>query len=614
MDLLDIARLLGGMAFGFVIPGFLVAKLLGCREDILPTFIVSPVILFHVILVIQTFGVPVTFTSVFAGLAAVSLPLAWLAFRERGRRCAAVSPFEPGIQLKELPWLIPVAVSAAILAVRTYTQPFGYAPGDQLFRWDFLAVKIFETGDFSFYPPVTAEDYRVYMYPDGLPPMVSFVYFWVYESFGSCAPSLILFPLMLQYCLLLLACRRMASLLSGGADAGLFGMLVLSSSTLFFCAVASGQESGLLALSLSGIFRFVMECGDGRDPGPPMLAGFAAALGALSREYGPALIFCGLAAAIWKGLSMRQILIYMATSLAFSSAWYVRTWALAGNPLYSHDILGLFHVNPVHVGILKAYAESLSLRTDTAVKLGQIAVSLLCTAPLSVIVGGAAAIIHFRRHGYMLAGCLVIALLCMYSIGYTPGGIFHSMRVLAPALPPLSALAGCLIAEFAAGRLRRTAACAALFSAASAACVQDLIVPFAVTKLPLKDWYYAGFSGRYDFSGEILGYNEILPEGSALITDNPVFNTVLSGTPGARIRPVVVWSPELGFMFDERLSGDEVRAELVRRNLRYICLRRDSLNYNYYGRFAFFRDLEIHCRKLAGNLYEVGGVEKDGTQ
>ncbi|HEX3876996.1 MAG TPA: hypothetical protein VHW24_08420, partial [Bryobacteraceae bacterium] len=122
--------------------------------------------------------------SVGAALLALSGGTALLA-RRVGARSAKETSTTPFRRLEQV-LLWSVALACTVVLARAAIAPLtGY---DTIFRWDFLARRILALGNFTFYPPLQLGDFRSYFYPDGIPPLVSFAYWWLYAATGKYLP------------------------------------------------------------------------------------------------------------------------------------------------------------------------------------------------------------------------------------------------------------------------------------------------------------------------------------------------------------------------------------------------------------------------------------------
>ncbi|GEM_PF-1229899 len=575
-----------GIITGFFLTGFLFTRLLGARHSILSDFMISSVILFQCIFWLAVIGIRISFPSVLSVLVAVSGVLLVLNYRIRDSKSSEfnVQVDFSGIS-KQLPFLVPLAAVSVLMLLRSVLQPFNYC--DAEFRWNHLALKILETGNISFYPPLTAEDFSSYFYVDGIPPLVSFSYYWLYASYGR--PEMILTGLLvtLQYCLLLWLAYRISEKLFSSAQAGVFAAIILATSTLAFFSVVMGQETGLTALSLAATIYYLTENDKGTVKSM-ILAGFATSLGALSREYGCTFLVCGILVCLWRKENAKLIGVYILTVMVLAAPWYIRTWILSGNPFYSISSLGgLFPVNEVRCGIFNAYEQYFGFSNHPMMKLNYLATSLLFTAPIQATIGIIASVLLFRKYGYLVVSAAIIFVLWIYSVGQTNGGFFYSVRVLSPAIIVLSILCGGAFSLWTMSKKKIAYFILGVIFLISF--IQDITVPMPIWRLNSGDITTAAFAPMNFVGNRIFAYVEPLPDNSKIISDSPFFHAALSSNPQRGIMLIPVWSPELSFLFKD---GDipSMLAELRKRNIRYIMHEGGSVNDNYLGKFTFFRD------------------------
>src|SRR5260370_27486398 len=122
--------------------------------------------------------------------------------------------------------------------------------GDMSFRWDFLAQRLLALGRFDFYPPLSAPDFRTYFFVDGIPPMVSFTYWWLYASAGRYMPSLISIFVAAQFACTLTFTYGTASVVFS-RRAGILAAAILAASPLYFRSGVLGPETVLTALAIA---------------------------------------------------------------------------------------------------------------------------------------------------------------------------------------------------------------------------------------------------------------------------------------------------------------------------------------------------------------------------
>src|ERR1035437_5172170 len=257
--------------------------------------------------------------------------------------------------------------------------------GDMLFRWDFLAQRLLALGRFDFYPPLTPADFRTYFFVDGIPPMVSFTHWWWYASAGRYLPPLICVFVAGQFACTLAFTYGAASAVFS-RRAGVLAAAMLAASPLYFRSVVLGQETGLTALGIAATLYFVVTARQANDVPAMVSAGLAAALCALSREYGWIALIAGVIALLWRRQPLKQVFVFGAVAIAAAAPWYARNWVLSGNPFYSLRF-GNFAVNPIHDSILQYYSASLGVQHWTSGTWASVLLLLLLFAMFQVLAG-----------------------------------------------------------------------------------------------------------------------------------------------------------------------------------------------------------------------------------
>ena len=484
-------------------------------------------------------------------------------------------------------WLLAAGIGLASVAVRAVLEPL--SGWDNLFRWDFLARQMLRLGTLSFYPPMTADDFLRYGWCDGIPPLVPILNFWSYLSAGQAA-AVVTAPLVVsEAALLFYAVGRLAGGLWGGSAAWP-ARAVLATSALLLWGVAMGQETGLTALTLVAMFVFLDEYRHSGDPADLFWAGLAAGAGALSREYGLVWPVLGLIALAGQGGLRTGWRVFSATAVAVAAPWYLRNWYLTGNPLFSHDLAGLFPVNAVHAEYARFTARHFGIR----VNLELIPALLLMLVTCAGLLGGLAVwgVWQKRRSAAPLTvGIAVAGVLWLWSVGQTSGGWYYSTRVLTPALALAAVLAGAALGRLT-GRLRRIAACGLLLFAGDAA-FRALYLPNDPTpSAPVL------VSGQWREYGRILAARSALPwwdglvaraGASGIVVDHPANFALLAGR-GARVIPLM--SPQVAFLFDDRLSFTEALARCRQAGVRFFILPNIVLNTEtLVPQHPFFREL-----------------------
>jgi hypothetical protein len=549
---------------GFVLPGYLLAGWLGSGNRWLWAFPLSLVLLFWAIFAPGILGLPVVAPVVSCFLLAEVFVIValrrWFPPRPRIDATAAVRG-----DLER--WVIfGLWALVALVLLRVLRWPL--AGKDNPFRWDFLARCILSRHNFNFYPPVTAADYRIYFYPDGIPPMVSFSYWWMYAAAGGWHPALtgllVVAQLVAILCFTYSIGRKLHSSLAGVLSAGILG-----GSPLFIYSVAIGQETGLTALSVAAMFDAIVDRDDCRAM---VLAGLAAALGALSREYGWIIPILGVLAVIRMRGGPRNAAILIGTAVIAALPWYARNAVHTGNPLFSNHF-GPLYVNPMHEAIMNYYRGQLGISGWSLERWRTAAWTLLSNALLQCTVGVIATVLLFRKTANLGLTAAVFFVLWLDSIGYTSGGWDYAARVLPPALLALSVPAGIFIAG--AGRRwfwNLLLAAAMVWSFLAAA-----ILPYQPALDTLRQLPGLAFSSKPSPQEWWFHLPEIIPRGSRVLCNSAYIH---AGLVASGIDFVPVWSPEVAFLAEANLLPLVIRKDLLDRGIRYVIV-----GYDIDGRF-----------------------------
>jgi hypothetical protein len=319
-------------------------------------------------------------------------------------------------------------------------------------------------------------------------------------------------------------------------------------------------------------------------------AGLAAGAGALSREYGLVWPVLGLIALAGQGGRRAGWRVFSATAVAVAAPWYLRNWLLTGNPLFSHDLAGLFPGNAVHAEYMRFTARHYGIGAN----LELIPDLLLMLVTCAGLLGGLAAwgARYGRRTAVPLAaGIAGAGILWLWSIGQTSGGWYYSTRVLTPALALAAVLAGAALGRLT-GWPGRIAACGLLLFAGDAA-FRALHLPNEPTPSPR-----VLFSSQWRQFGRILATRSALPWWDALaaragtggiVVDHPANFALLAGR-GARVIPLM--SPQVAFLFDDRVPFAEALARCRQTGVRFFILPNIVLNTeSLVPHHPFFREL-----------------------
>lgn len=591
--------LLGSIALAaLLLPGWIAARAARVPQPLLAGFIASAVGLMSAVLALNACGVRLTFAHCAETWLVVTLVIAWLGRRSllAPRTADGVPPFAWRDHWPLFLALIPALI---VVVYRATTQPlFGI---DTIFRWNYLAQQMFAHGDLGFYPPVTGADYGIYSWPDGIAPVVSSLYFWTYGLAGATRSTLTAPVVIFQFCLLLGAVfaltRRMFS-----DRAAAFACALVACSPVIAWATAMGQETGLSAIALVALLLYLPRDRDEESAGAVVLAGLAAGLGALAREYGLALIIFGIGLALVRRLSARSLLLLVVSAALVVLPWYGRNWLRTGNPVFNLDLGGLFPVNPVQTWMNQSYQAEFGWSQLTLAALR----FLLINCCVALLGGLAGAWFYFRPARALLVAIVLIVIIWAASLGYTAAGFTTAIRVLSPALALGVVLGGAACARWIPAQRHLAGASVALGLIALDAALRALTLPGTVYKIPPADWLAAGRAVHdyherpvYREIARVAGSQRILVLGpNALLT-----------LQGARTLPL--WSPEVRFLFDGRLAPAEIARRLRAASIGYILLNRGAPNERFLAHSAYFHDPGDTLRAIWGDgdmiLFEVAG-------
>ena len=498
------------LILGLFLPGFFIAKYLRHPLWWASAFTISLLILFHIIFWLGVSGIPIKLWTVLPILFAASAIAAWVqrkfALPVAPRPGAPTRPRRIGYSFSSS------GVVGAVLLVHSAIAPT--MGGDTPFRWDFLARQLLAFGKFNFYPPLTPADFRTYFFVDGIPPLVSFTHWWLYASAGRYLPSLTSVFVAAQFACTLAFTYGAASAVFS-RRAGVLAAAILAASPLYFRSVVIGQETGLTALSIAATIYFVVTARQPGDLPAIVSAGLAAALCALSREYGWIALIAGAIALLWRRHPLKQVMIFGAVAAAAAGPWYIRNWVLAGNPFYSLKFLS-FAVNPVHDSIMRYYSASLGIAHWTASNWASLLFLLLVFATFQLLAGIPGGFTRLRSHGYLLVIALLLIGVWILSAGYTSGGVLASTRVLSPALVVLSITAAGLLEPLTHRATWRKAIGIAIAAGLIWTAAQGAIYPKDPFSLPPGQWLANAFPhidqpAEFQIRDQLVGFARRLP-------------------------------------------------------------------------------------------------------
>jgi hypothetical protein len=572
--------------WGFVGCGLLPAWRQGWRGlQLLPASVLASfAMLFSSALVLQLAAVPLT-------------RLAWIGVLTSFALAAALLPGRPPVEPEPPPaagpgdgpaaYLLAIAAGIALFTIvyRAEVQPL--TGPDTIFRWDFLARQILGSHGMGFYPPVSDADFGRYMWPDGIPPLLSLLYAWSYMGFGSAAATgtgpVVIFVAFLGYVLVGMLAWRLA-----GRRAAVWAVAVLAGSALFTWSISMGQETGLTTLGTLALAWAVGNCESELDW---RLAGLAAGVAALSRDYGLGVPVVGFVYMVWRRRPVRELVGFGALVAAIAAPWYARNWVRTGNPFYNLDVLGLYPTNETHAGLMRSYVRTMGFGGNMSERLHELA-PLLWPLGCGLLLASLAAVRVREAWPVSLRWLSALWLaLWLWSVGYTAGGLGYSLRVLDPLLAMLACAGGVALSK--APRAWSLALAVILLAFAGEASLRALLMMRMPLGIPPESWTSVGrgFSAkRGDASDDRVA---AIVGSHAVFVDDAYAHALLAARGVAVVPP---WAPELGFLRDPNIDMPAAIRRLHGLGIDYMWLTAARETRSYFGGFKFFDELDPWVR------------------
>lgn len=528
-------------------------------------FLGSFLALFGCVLALDLLGLPITLSSLGGSLALVALA-GWL-FAGRPVLGSPSHRFRP--DWARLIWLAPCALMVASILSQAWFNPL--AGWDNLFRWNYLALLIREQASLTHYPPVSAADYRIYPWSDGIPPGVPLLNLWIYLSTGSSGGVLIIGRIATEIALIVALTWRLAKRLHGEAGARL-ALLALSTSALFAWSLGLAQETGVTTVFLLILANLLSDYRTKPARPTAIWIGLAAAAAALCRDYNLVFPPLALGLLLHARAPRRDLFAAAAAALLATIPWYARNAWITGNPLYPHDFGGLLATNPYHADMLvRIIAFWSPLHRPEAIP-GLFAVLAL---GLGVLGLGALAGLNRRdaRQVDLAAILLVVVTLWLVSVPKTAGGWNYSLRVLGAAAPLLAVLAGASAPRLSARGLAWIAIAALPFSADAAR--RSWIFAKAPMESPWPyDWKtFSAYQPTVAAVQDPENFQALvaIAEGEGIVLDQPNYVVGVRNRGGAAIS---IFSPEVASLTQSD-PGIPIRAtiaDLRARKIRFVVL------------------------------------------
>lgn len=579
------------MAAGLVLPGWGWARRWG--EGLVVAMLVSWLSLFGWTLL--TTLIPVTLSAgyLIVGQTIVGVTGGMAAWRSGVRSWGVAWDFKLG-----LGWgVVPLVLVAGWKAV---AQPLSGVDVD--FRWNHLAEMMVKQGGLNFYPPTSAEDFVVYFWADGIPPLISALYAWVYLVAGDTQRVWTAIPVLLQWVGLLILVRRLGRHW-GGPAAGAWALLLAAATFLLQFAANLGQETACTALGAGLMVWGIARASDRDGGGSGWVAGLGATILALSREYGIAIAAAGLvsqAALSWKqGRRWSDLKGWWLMLIPLW--WFLRTWIRSGNPWLSLSMGGLFPVNPIFSEWISGYRALYGETLLTAAGWREIArVTLLTAAPAGIGFMVGVGLLRKRPGGLAAAGVGLATVACwLLSVPYTAGGVFYSMRVLSPLLALGCAMGGAVLAAHLTSRRSRVAAAVGLGLMSIDASARALTTSINPWTIAVKDWPMAGYAWQNEFWREqevFIGQAiELIP--GRFVGDASGLQRYFT----AEDRDFVPWwSPEVRGLFEVSAEIDPIDV-LRARGITHMVFHRTEFTRQFLERTGVLARMDGRIRGVMAN-------------
>ncbi len=473
--------------------------------------------------------------------------------------------------------LAPLIPAIAVVVYRAITQPLSGV--DTIFRWNFLAEQMLVRGSLGFYPPVTGGDYSIYAWPDGIAPIVSSLYFWPYRFAGEARTILTAPVVIAQFILLLFAVHRVG-LRVGSPRSAAFAVVLIACSPLLLWSLAMGEESGLLTLALISLLLYLPSSPGESSVPAAIMAGLAAALGGLAREYGLAFILLGLGLGIARRLSKATLGVFVLTAAAGVAPWYLRNWVRTGNPLFNLNPAGLFPVNSAHEHLMLIYQAGFGWATVS----GE-AFRILLTNCAAAVAGLIAGVFFFKRIASLWAALALMVGLWAVSVSYTSAGFTYSLRVLAPGIAVTALMAGVACARWFPTDVHLRGVTLALFIFSLDSSVRALALPVNAYRIPPADWLTVGGAVNEQHQRPVYHQLANFCAGHSILTLGPA--ALLNRFSAHTIPP---WSPEVACLWDESQDTATIAQRLRAQGIDYFLLSKGEANAAYLSQIAFFRN------------------------
>lgn len=582
---------------GLLVPGTMLLRALRLPWSLAAAFVASCATLYAVVLLFACTGFTISLATLVLALSLISAVAGYLARRPSlTELSSSFSCFT-----RQGPWLPLYAAFWLVVGYRLAAQPLN-GP-DVCFRWSYLGEQMLQFGSLDFYPPRSGADFARYFWAESVPPGIASLYAWTYACAGSKSVLWVAPVIMLQLLSLHEVIWRLASRWGGEAVARR-AVLLAAACPLLGWSVLIGQETGLTALAVVGLVWSLHHLAEEDGVRWAALAGIFAIAAASTREYGPVFAVAAVLAAKYVlRLPRRAVGVLAWVALPLSFAWILRVWLLTGNPLYSLNLGGLFRVNTVFT----AWNDSFRAPHAGVDLPGLGRYLLLWALPACAGLVALAVLLYQRLREARIVAVFVLltAVLWFASVAYTAGGLFYSLRVLAPAFALLAVTGGYAFQLFFHSRAAVVAGAIALGLISLEALPKTLTLPENPYRMPASEWPQAAAqfpasvrAGEQD----LLAKLKPLPGRRRVVTDNAGLPRVLADI-GSEAIPL--WSPDVAWLFDDSLKPREIARRWQLSGFRYVIVGKMGPSADFLRTHARWRAPYFTLRTVAETDSEV---------
>ncbi len=586
------ALLESGLRFALIIagllwPGWGWAKAASVPLRSLAAGLGSILLLFLGVLALQAFSLPITLPSLTVWLLLTGLPGWWLSHRRH--RPPMVT--QPAVLPLGWGWLL-AAPALVVAAHMSLIQPL--SGDDHVFRWEHLARLIFTHHHLDFYPPVSSADFSMYVWADGIAPLVSATYAWCFLGAGNSASVWTAPAVIAQVIALFMLAAQLAGLF-GARVAASFAWGIMATSTLLQFAFNIGQETGLTAIGAGAMVYYLLHWNAQPERRSLLIyAALGGAVAACAREYGGIGAFT---AGLWiwrtKG-DLRSALVFTVGAALPAMVWHLRNAVLTGNPFFSHDLASL-PTNPVFAQLMSYYRAVFGMDWHSAGSWLELLRLFALNALLPM--AGLVTVVATRRMpsaartllGAVSAGFSVAWL---FSISSTAGGLHYSMRVLSPVLL-LGAVGGgaWLSLRTRELRLSRTLL-VALFLLSLVASIRAWVYPYNPVFLSPAQWPVASRDFRAATRQDTADFIEQTAQqvNGRILSDHLYLYGYLKPH---EVTASPFWSPEVAWLFTAMSDEDlDAGTRLINLGFSHILLTKSDLFSLFLQQHHAFENLK----------------------